>query len=851
MKKNLMVATLGSVAISLSAIGAVPADDVTLVPIVSDNMPLFYSLTGYANKESRLDPAIHQMPLFTPYDHLESDWWDNVVAEQLQGRMSAIMMSTRGVNDPDDPNDWEGSLNPRELVWLIDAFNRAGITPSLMKVTCFVDSPIFQKHYTDVAGLPDTALVNFADTNNIAFTYFERGIKPWFDTVPREYWMTVKMNGVQRPLIQFWSFHPSWATNMQGNVSKMLTNVANKFQNAYGVRPCFNMPMRLVTSGNQDSTVATQTDVYGFNDWFIPDTDQSYTICVHTNGSVVGHMVPGFQNAEYLGDPDYTITRNGSAGNGVNGDTLIEGLSAAMANGVNVMSVEGWTDDIEWAGLYRSLDSEWTNPSQYINLMRKYNDLRTETVRLEFEGCDAYYDTTAGNSGGKFRRSGDLDIQKISTNGGWNIGWVAAGEWMEFRDVYLAPGTYKISIRYAASATKNVTLSVDGVLRGTNSLPSTGGTTIYDTYSLGTVSVVEGSHTFKLASLVSGGLNLDWLFVKRVMTTGSLKSSLNSKYVTAVAGGADLVQADSTAVNNYQTFVICDRNGGTLEHGDLVNIQCHNGLYLSAKGGGNSDLTADRLSLGNWERFTIQKASGTGTITSGTEIVLKSYGNYYVNTTTNGLLNVKGTAIATATKFLWTTNAIRVPKTVTFTSIGAEDGYVNESTETSNVGGSTNVTGTGGAALRIGDTSTKQQVKTVVSFDTSTIPPGSVIQSATLKLKRGAISGNPSGFGTIRVDIIGGTGFNNATALTKEDFQASAHATKVATMSYPAANNDWSTGNLSATTGLSMINLTGKTQLRVYFSTDDDNDATADHIGFYSGENTTSGNRPVLEVTYQ
>jgi len=189
-------------------------------------------------------------------------------------------------------------------------------------------------------------------------------------------------------------------------------------------------------------------------------------------------------------------------------------------------------------------------------------------------------------------------------------------------------------------------------------------------------------------------------------------------------------------------------------------------------------------------------------------------------------------------------------QTVTFTSIAAEDGYLNESTETSNVGGGFNATGTGGAGLRIGDTTTKQQHKSVVSFNTSSLPDGAVIQSATLKLMRGAISGTPTNLGNIKVDIKGGSGFNNAAALSKEDFQAAADATNVATMSYPSANGTLSTGNLNAT-GLSKINKTGKTQLRIYFATDDDNDSTSDYIGFYPAENSTAVNRPVLEVTYQ
>jgi hypothetical protein len=93
------------------------------------------------------------------------------------------------------------------------------------------------------------------------------------------------------------------------------------------------------------------------------------------------------------------------------------------------------------------------------------------------------------------------------------------------------------------------------------------------------------------------------------------------------------------------------------------------------------------------------------------------------------------------------------------------------------------------------------------------------------------------------------TGFGGDVAFAAGDFQAAATATGVATMSNPAADLDWSTGSLNAA-GLAAINKLGTTQLRVYFTLDDDDDNTADYVGFYAADNTTAANRPQLVVTY-
>ncbi len=192
------------------------------------------------------------------------------------------------------------------------------------------------------------------------------------------------------------------------------------------------------------------------------------------------------------------------------------------------------------------------------------------------------------------------------------------------------------------------------------------------------------------------------------------------------------------------------------------------------------------------------------------------------------------------------------PTQVTFTSVASQDGWVLESSETSNVGGSISSTATNTSALRVGDDNKDKQYKSVVSFDTSSIPDGATILSVTLRLLRGSLTGtNPfTTHGTCWVDVQGGSGFSGSTALATGDFQATATAVQSASLSNAASNGTWSTGNLNAA-GLATLNKTGTTQLRVYFNLDDNDDKGNDYVGYYSGDNGTSANRPQLVVTYQ
>ena len=191
------------------------------------------------------------------------------------------------------------------------------------------------------------------------------------------------------------------------------------------------------------------------------------------------------------------------------------------------------------------------------------------------------------------------------------------------------------------------------------------------------------------------------------------------------------------------------------------------------------------------------------------------------------------------------------PVQVTFTSIADEDGWVRESSESSNVGGARNTTGAGKSALRPGDHKNDRQYKAIVSFDTSSLPDGATIVSATLRMRRGKLTGtNPfTTHGSCWVDVQTG-GFSGSTALQNSDFEAAATAVQSATLSSPAANGDWSEGSLDAA-GRSAIDTTGTTQMRIYFDLDDNDDGGNDYMGYYSANNSSSSNHPQLVVVYQ
>ncbi len=242
---------------------------------------------------------------------------------------------------------------------------------------------------------------------------------------------------------------------------------------------------------------------------------------------------------------------------------------------------------------------------------------------------------------------------------------------------------------------------------------------------------------------------------------------------------------------------------------------------------------------------------GAAVIVNG-DIVLKSTDgvNYTINGTPYTASNpATPTPTPTNTPTPAPTNTptpTPTPQLASFTSIAAEDGYIQESSETSNKGGTATSSGT---TVRAGDDASDRQWLSILSFDTSSLPDNATIVSTELRLQRSGVTGTSpfDTHGALWVDVkTGAYGGNNA--LSKSDFQAASDATQVTGLSNPLANGDWASGFFD-TAGRAAISLTGRTQVKIYFNLDDNDDLSNDYMGFNSGEATTSS-RPVLIVTY-
>ena len=118
----------------------------------------------------------------------------------------------------------------------------------------------------------------------------------------------------------------------------------------------------------------------------------------------------------------------------------------------------------------------------------------------------SYVDTSAGNTGGKYRTT-DVDIESSSdAGGGYDVGWVSAGERLDYTVNVATAGTYDIEVRVASGgAGGTFHIEVNGVDKtGRLTVPNTGGWQTWTTVRKSAVTLSAGSQVWRLVMDTNG-----------------------------------------------------------------------------------------------------------------------------------------------------------------------------------------------------------------------------------------------------------------------------------------------------------------------------------------------------------
>jgi probable HAF family extracellular repeat protein len=223
----------------------------------------------------------------------------------------------------------------------------------------------------------------------------------------------------------------------------------------------------------------------------------------------------------------------------------------------------------------------------------------------------AYHDLSAGNSGEAYRQT-DVDIEPTTDAGnGMDVGWISAGEWLEYTVSVAAAGTYVLEARVANTEAGGVFhVEMDGVDKtGAMAVPSTGDWQIWTTLTRA-VTLEAGTHVLRI-SLDTAAPNTAVGNVNYIRFTGPASGSGPTPFggtPRAIPGtiqaedfdegGQDIAYHDDT-IGNY----------GGYYRGDHVDVE----LTGDAGGGYN----VGWMAAGEWLNYTVNiAAAGTYTLTA-------------------------------------------------------------------------------------------------------------------------------------------------------------------------------------------------------------------------------------------
>ena len=117
----------------------------------------------------------------------------------------------------------------------------------------------------------------------------------------------------------------------------------------------------------------------------------------------------------------------------------------------------------------------------------------------------AYHDLSAGNEAAQYR-STDVDVEPTAdTNGGYNVGWIYAGEWLTYSVNVAAAGTYTLEARVASDGVGGTFhVEANGVnVTGPLSVPNTGGWQEWQTITR-SVTLTAGAQNWRIVFDTNG-----------------------------------------------------------------------------------------------------------------------------------------------------------------------------------------------------------------------------------------------------------------------------------------------------------------------------------------------------------
>ena len=392
-----------------------------------------------------------------------------------------------------------------------------------------------------------------------------------------------------------------WSIDTDAKGANSLLSAINEVVLANGGASCGT-----VTSSTDDGNVAANVlDKNLTTRWSASGDGQWIKFCLGRDSIPVNKISIAF----YSGDTrvstfDIQVSHDGT--------TWTNALTGAKSSGTGT-ALETFTFPLQYTKFLRILGH-----GNSVNVFNSFTEVGLDTAHVAYttankipgiiqaENYDlggegvAYHDATATDDGSGFRTNDGVDLEATTDAGaGYNLGWTAAGEWINYTVTVATARNYTFGFRSAGTTAGSVKLIVDGTTSTSAvALPNTGA---YQTWTTTTapasIALSAGTHTITL-NIAAGGFNLNYIEFKTATTTGIEELNLSQTLSVYPNPAADEINIAGQLNGNVEISLI-DQTGRVVltQHAasvagnisEKVNVAGFtSGLYL-LKVAGNND----------------------------------------------------------------------------------------------------------------------------------------------------------------------------------------------------------------------------------------------------------------------
>jgi len=313
---------------------------------------------------------------------------------------------------------------------------------------------------------------------------------------------------------------------------------------------------------SEDISFEGETYAFAYDDVF----DYSSTI-QSTTPETVKITIGGFVDDPYVAPESITLSETGLS---LSSDETSQLEFTLLPTDVDNDAVVWESSDTAVATVVDGLVTALTTGTSTITVS-SYDETVSASITVEVNDGDYSNDTTVRIQAEDYSAMSGIQTQTTTdSSGDLNVGWIDAGDYMEYSLTIDTAGDYTIAYRISSiDAEGAVEVQVDGETVLTTTFESTGSWDSWTT-QLDTLTLPAGDITLRLLA-TDDNWNINWIDLTLDETTSSSESSFDEQ------GYARIQAEDYSAMSGIQTETTIDSDGdlnvGWIDSGDYMEYQ--------------------------------------------------------------------------------------------------------------------------------------------------------------------------------------------------------------------------------------------------------------------------------------